>query len=97
MIEIGFACLLMGLAIGIDVALATFLRANIMVRASTILVWIVGVTLTHTLFPLLGYLLAYIGITELPVLNPIIGLIAFSFIDYFYFKNLQEARIYMHS
>jgi len=90
MIEIGFACLLMGLAIGIDVALATFLRANTMVRASTILVWIVGVTLTHTLFPLLGYLLAYIGITELPVLTPIIGLIAFSFIAYFISQEIAE-------
>lgn len=90
MIEIGLACLLMGLAIGIDVALATFLRANTMVRASTILVWIVGVTLTHTLFPLFGYLLAYIGITELPVLTPIIGLIAFSFIAYFISQEIAD-------
>lgn len=90
MIEIGLACLLMGLAIGIDVALATFLRANTMVRASTIIVWIVGVTLTHTLFPLFGYLLAYIGITELPVLTPIIGLIAFSFIAYFISQEIAD-------
>mgnify|MGYP002700177892 CR=1 FL=1 len=90
MIDIGYACLLMGLAIGIDVALATFLRANAMVRASTIFIWITGVTLTHTLFPLLGYLLAYFGITQLPILTPLIGLIAFSFIAYFIFQEITK-------
>lgn len=90
MIDIGLACLLMGFAIGIDVALATFLRANTMVRTSTIIIWIMGVTMTHTLFPLFGYLLAYVGIIKLPVLTPIIGLVAFLFIAYFISQELVD-------
>lgn len=90
MMDIVLACLLMGFAIGIDVALATFLRANTMVRWSSVVIWIAGVTITHTLFPLLGYLLAYVGITELPVLTPIIGLVAFSFIAYFISQEISE-------
>lgn len=45
--------------------------------------------MTHTLFPLFGYLLAYVGITELPVLTPIIGLVAFFFIAYFIFQEVM--------
>lgn len=90
--EMVSACLVMGLGIGADVALATFLRANAMVNTRTVLFWICGVTLTHTLFPMIGYLLAYFSIYNAPIISPIIGMIAFAFIAYFVFQELNIKR-----
>jgi hypothetical protein len=87
--EILIACLIMGLGIGADVALATFLRANSMKNKRTALFWISGVTLTHTVFPMMGYLLAHYSIDRAPVISPFIGLIAFSFIAYFVIQELK--------
>jgi hypothetical protein len=88
MIEILLACLLMGLGIGIDVALATFVRASSMKDIRTIAVWLLGVTLTHTLFPMLGYLIAYFSISVLPLITPLVGILAFLFIAYFVKEEL---------
>lgn len=88
-VEILFACLIMGLGIGADVALATFLRANNMTNKRTAFYWITGVTLTHTLFPMAGYLLAHFSITSAPLISPIIGILAFSFIAYFIIQELK--------
>jgi hypothetical protein len=90
--EMVSACLVMGLGIGADVALATFLRANAMVNTRMVLFWIFGVTLTHTLFPMIGYLLAYFSIYNAPIISPIIGMMAFSFIAYFVFQELNIER-----
>lgn len=83
MIEMFLACLLMGLGIGIDVALATFIRASSMTDTKTIALWLLGVTLTHTLFPMAGYLIAYFSISIQPVITPFVGVLAFLFIAYF--------------
>jgi hypothetical protein len=88
MIDAFFACLLMGLGIGIDVALATFIRASSMNTIRTITLWLLGVTLTHTLFPMAGYLIAYFSINELPFITPLVGIIAFLFITYFVKEEL---------
>ena len=89
MFEMVSACLVMGLGIGADVALATFLRANTMGNKRTVLFWIIGVTLTHTLFPMIGYLLAHFSIHSAPMISPMIGIIAFTFIAYFVTQELN--------
>jgi len=89
MIDIGLACLLMGLGIGIDVAIATFIQARSMSRKSTIVLWLSGVTLTHTLFPMAGYLVAYFSINSIPLLTPLIGIVAFLFIAHFVKQELN--------
>ncbi|MBL4796199.1 MAG: hypothetical protein JKY50_02165 [Oleispira sp.] len=88
-LEMVMACLVMGLGIGADVALATFLQANTMGNKRAVLFWIVGVTLTHTLFPMIGYLLAHFSIYSAPMISPVIGLVAFSFIAYFVIDELD--------
>jgi hypothetical protein len=89
LIEILCACLIMGVGIGADVALATFLRARSMNNKRTVLFWIFGVTLTHTLFPMVGYLLAHFSINNAPMISPIVGVVAFSFIAYFVIQELK--------
>jgi hypothetical protein len=84
-----FACLIMGLGIGIDVAIATFMRANTMQNKRAVIQWVVGVSATHTLFPMAGYLLTFFSIQSLPVLTPIIGIIAFSLIAHFLIEELK--------
>lgn len=77
------ASLLMGLGIGSDVAIATFARANQLASLRTAVVWIVGVSVTHTLFPMLGYLVTYFSLQLQPSIEPVVGLIAFGFIFFF--------------
>lgn len=83
------ACLIMGLGIGIDVAIATFVRASVMTNKRTALKWVVGVSVTHTVFPMLGYLLTYFSLQVLPVITPIIGVMAFALIAYFLFEEFS--------
>lgn len=83
------ACLLMGAGIGIDVAIATALRTQALQRQKLVWLWIIGVTLTHTVFPMAGYLLAYFSIQTLPALTPIIGMIAFALIAKFLWDELM--------
>ena len=71
-----FASVLMGIGIGTDVALATIARAHQLKTTRLILLWVVGVSLTHTLFPMLGYVLTYFSVQMLPFLTPLIGIIA---------------------
>ena len=71
------ACLVMGLGIGTDVAIATAMRVKQLNDSRTILFWVIGVSLTHTLFPMIGYLLTYFSIQIVPFITPFVGLIAF--------------------
>lgn len=82
------ACVLMGLGIGLDVAIATALRARSLRQQNMTLLWIAGVSLTHTLFPMAGYLLTYFSIQSLPTMTPLIGLIAFGLIAWFLWEEL---------
>lgn len=91
MMDIGFACLLMGLGIGIDVALATFFYEKILENNKCISFWLLGVTVTHTLFPMLGYILAYTGVNSLPFISPVVGLIAMLCISYFVYQEMFSA------
>ncbi len=75
--EFLLACLLMGLGIGTDAAVATAVRAPFMRTTQVALVWIIGVSATHTIFPMAGYLISYFSLQQLPALMPLIGLIAF--------------------
>lgn len=90
LVDFGFACLLMGIGIGTDVALATLARANQLKSVQTILVWVVGVSLTHTLFPMLGYLMTYFSVQVLPFLTPIVGIVAATCIFWFLYHELQS-------
>lgn len=84
------ASLLMGLGIGVDVAIATAARAKQLSTLRIALVWIVGVSFTHTVFPMLGYLLTYFSIQLQPAIEPLIGLIAFTCIFYYLKSELTE-------
>ncbi len=86
------ASLIMGLGIGIDAAIATGARAKFMERRSHILGWIIGVSLTHTIFPMFGYLTSYFSLKFLPEITPIIGLIAFLLIAHFVKDELNSLR-----
>jgi len=79
------ASLLMGLGIGFDVALATVSRAQQLNTFRLAFIWVLGVSLTHTLFPMIGYLLAYFSVQVQPAIAPVIGVIAFTCI-FFYLK-----------
>lgn len=80
------ASLLMGLAIGSDVAIATFARANQLTGIRNAVAWVVGVSLTHTIFPMFGYLLTHFSLQLQPEIEPLVGIVAFSFI-FFYLKG----------
>lgn len=89
LLDFALASLIMSLGIGADVAIATALRANQLRSSRSIALWVVGVSVTHTVFPMLGYLLTYFSIQVLPGITPIVGLIAFSCI-FFYLKSEWE-------
>lgn len=86
------ASVLMGLGIGVDVALATVARSAQLQTARLILLWVVGVSLTHTVFPMVGYLMAYFSVQVLPGVTPLIGVLAFSCI-FVYLKGELVALV----
>jgi len=83
----------MAIGIGIDAAIATSLQARKLKTNKHAFTWILGVSLTHTLFPLFGYIGSYISIQSLPILTPFIGIIAFSLIAYFLWGEFQQLFI----
>ena len=84
------ASLLMGLGIGADVAIATLTQAKQLSSRRSVFTWIAGVTLTHTMFPMLGYLAAYFSVQQVPVLTPIVGIIAFIFVGYYLLSEYRS-------
>lgn len=86
------ACILMGLGIGADVAITTMARSShLNHNPMQKWIWITGVTTTHTLFPMVGYLLAYFSVQSVPALSPIVGLVAFTCI-FWYLKGELLAK-----
>lgn len=83
------ACLLMGARIGADVALATLSRASRLTSRKMIIIWVVGVSLTHTLFPMLGYITAYFSVNALPWLTPFVGFVAFACIAWYLVTEIR--------
>lgn len=83
LVDFVLASLLMGVGIGTDVALATIIRSHQLKTLKVILIWVIGVSLTHTIFPMLGYVTTYVGVQLLPELTPIIGVVAFICIFWF--------------
>ncbi|MCV2885955.1 hypothetical protein OE749_14780 [Aestuariibacter sp. AA17] len=81
---------LMGLGIGADVALATSARVGQGQCWRNTTFWISGVTLTHTLFPMLGFALAYLSVTFMAEATPIIGIVAFVCIAVYLTSELRE-------
>ena len=84
------ASLLMGLGIGTDVAVATAARARQLCHTRVALLWILGVSLTHTVFPMAGYLLTYFSIQLAPQFTPVIGMIAFCCISIYLVSEFRE-------
>ncbi|MFW8591723.1 hypothetical protein ACOI22_13030 [Glaciecola sp. 2405UD65-10] len=84
-----FACALMSIGIGTDVALATLARASQLKTTKTILIWVIGVSLTHTLFPMLGYLMTYFSVQVVPILTPIVGIVAALCIFWFLYHEIN--------
>lgn len=91
MFDFALASLLMGLGIGFDVAIATVARAKQLHNFRIAMLWIIGVSATHTLFPMIGYLLAYFSVQLHPSLAPIIGIIAFTCI--FLYLNAEIKQL----
>ena len=89
-LDFAFACVLMGIGIGTDVALATLARAEQLTGMKTIAIWVIGVSLTHTLFPMLGYLTTYFSVQVIPVLTPIVGVLAALCIFWFLYHEIKS-------
>ena len=87
------ACLVMGTGIGTDVAIATVLRARQLTTTRAIVYWILGVSATHTLFPMIGYLLTYFSIQVVPMLTPVVGVIACGFIAHFLWQEMKQLAV----
>lgn len=84
-----FASTIMALGIGLDAAIATLVHSDKLSKPSK-LYWVAGVSLTHTLFPMLGYCLAYFSIQWFPFITPIVGIIAFVFVFHFLYTELMQ-------
>ncbi|MBY6016813.1 hypothetical protein KUW04_03260 [Halomonas denitrificans] len=82
------SCLAMASGIGADVALASAAAADLPRRARWL--WLSGVTATHTLFPMAGYLLTFYFARHLPLLTPWLGLLAAGLIFHFYLSELRR-------
>ena len=85
------ASVVMGFSIGVDAAVVTALKAKALSNANRAGSWILGVSLTHTLFPMAGYLLTYFGLQLFPSLTPLMGVIAFALIAHFVWTELKAA------
>jgi len=79
---------LMALGIGLDAAIATFARYPSLKGRSQKIVWVAGVSLTHTVFPMIGYLLAVFSVHYFPLLTPLIGIVAFVLVFHFLYEEL---------
>ncbi|NMP30224.1 hypothetical protein HII17_01505 [Thalassotalea sp. M1531] len=77
LLDFALASVLMGLGIGLDVAIATVARSGQLATFKTAALWVIGVSLTHTLFPMVGYLLTYFSVQVMPEITPVIGILAF--------------------
>ena len=84
------ASMLMGLGIGLDVAIATVVRAGQLNTLKAAALWIFGVSFTHTIFPMIGYLLTYFSVQISPEITPLIGILAFICIFVFLKGELAE-------
>lgn len=89
-VEFIAACILMGLGIGLDAAAATVIQSGQLNKLKHQFFWLSGITLTHTLFPLLGYSLSYISVQTHPSIGPLVGLIAFVLIAIFIFHEFSQ-------
>lgn len=89
-----FASVLMAIGIGMDVAIVTVSRASSLQCRRLALVWVIGVSLTHTILPMVGYLFTYFSIKLHPLLTPTIGLLASGLI---LFYLVSELRAYSSS
>lgn len=87
--EFMICSVLMGLGIGIDAAVATGARMPLMHSRRVVVAWLFGITLTHTLFPMAGYSLSYLGLLQAPVLSPLVGILAFTLIACFLWAELR--------
>lgn len=85
------ASTLMALGIGIDAALATFVRASYLKEPWQAAYWIGGVVATHTLFPMVGYLLAYLSVQYVPIVAPLVGVTAFLLVAHFLYGELIQS------
>ena len=87
--EFVFASVLMAIGIGMDVAIVTVSRAASLQCRRLAVVWVVGVTLTHTLLPMFGYLFTYYSIKLHPFFTPAVGLMASGLILFYLVTELK--------
>ena len=86
------ASTLMALGIGIDAALATFVRSSQFENNGQAFYWMTGVVITHTVFPMAGYLLAYASVQQVPWLAPVVGIFAFMLVAHFLYTQLLQTN-----
>lgn len=80
--------ILLGVAIGIDVAIVTCVRSRYFVKPLNALIWLFAIGSTHTVFPLLGSAISLQSLQWMPQLTAIIGLAAFLLIAWFIVDDL---------
>ena len=87
-VEYIIACLMMGAAIGMDVALVTALYSKKLTNVKTRTKWVSGVVGSHTILPMCGYILSFYGIKWLPAFAPLLGVIALGFIALYLYNEI---------
>ncbi|AWB65742.1 hypothetical protein C2869_04495 [Saccharobesus litoralis] len=92
LIDFSLASCLMAIGIGIDVVLATLLRAEHLTSNKQKWLWLSGVTATHTLFPMLGYLITLYSVQFFPQITPLVGIIAFCLVAHFLWQELTTTE-----
>ena len=91
-IQIDFisSCVLMAIGIGLDASIATACQVSQMNTRRFMVFWIAGVTLTHTVFPMLGYMSSYQSLQYFPSITGLIGLLAFLLIVIFLYQEFAS-------
>ncbi len=80
--------ILLGIAIGIDAAIVTCVRSRYFDKPLNALLWLLAISSTHTVFPLLGSVASLQSLQWLPQLTAIVGLVAFLLIAWFILDDL---------
>lgn len=83
------ACILMGLGIGADVAIATLGRA-LVITQKTARVWVLRITVTHVVFPMIGYYVFVFLSRAMPAITLALGLIASYILAKFLYELVKD-------
>ncbi|HEU0098266.1 MAG TPA: hypothetical protein VFQ67_05760 [Allosphingosinicella sp.] len=84
------ACILLGIGIAVDVALATIVMARKLDQPRARRFWVRNVTLTHVALPMIGYYGFAFLARSVPYFQIPLGLVATALVAWFLFDQLRE-------